>query len=294
MQYFSAVADDVQAVQPPMDVDLDGNSRDSSSISIRTHMWPFFNPPSNPLAPQPSLPAPAVEALLAATAAAAIQRNDPLLDPSAIPEATSEKTLIFTDAFGDSILVARTDTASIAEAPRIVVPEAEAAVPPADASPSSAVNANAPQSDPFVRGAEDALPEGSFYRAWMVPLCRLRFYQDFICGTFTNGRSLGTTVEELKTGAVTPETLPPIEALFHRGVWYGMGNRRLACFNIVYGKSDPFRLIPVLASHIPAGEELLHQGSGTRVRVGNGFVQDGLIKLDLVQDSAAFDYCSFK
>ena len=122
------------------------------------------------------------------------------------------------------------------------------------------------------------LPSGSYAVPWIVPLSELRFYQDYICGTFTNGRSLASTIEELRLGAITPETLPPIEALYHRGVWYGMGNRRLACFFMVYSASDPHRPIPVIASYIPEDEELLNQGDGKQVRVGTGMqTENGII-----------------
>ncbi len=132
---------------------------------------------------------------------------------------------------------------------------------------------------PLLPGEEDMLPEGSRYRPWLVPLWRLHFYQDFIGSTFTTGRPLSETVEELKTGVSTPESLPPIEALFHRGVWYGMGNRRLACFNMAYRSTEPRRLIPVLASHIPSDEELLHQGTGRSVRIGHGMIVNGLFTM---------------
>jgi hypothetical protein len=126
----------------------------------------------------------------------------------------------------------------------------------------------------------DSLPPRSFRRPWRVPLARLNFYQDFICSSFMDGRNLNITVGELRSGIVTPETLPHIEALFYRGKWYGMGNRRLACFNIAFA-DDRSRLIPVLATYIPAEEELLAQGSGREVRIGNGLTIDGTLRFVL-------------
>ena len=74
--------------------------------------------------------------------------------------------------------------------------------------------------------------------------------------------------------AHTPDSLPVMDAMFWRGRWYGMGNRRLTCYHFVYA-AYPNALIPVLATHVPDEEVLQPQGRGTSVRIGGGLFVDG-------------------
>ena len=46
-----------------------------------------------------------------------------------------------------------------------------------------------------------------------------------------------------------------------------MSNRRLTCFDIVYGSKQPGRLIPVLVQTVD--DSLLPQGDGYSVRIGS-------------------------
>eukprot|EP00760_Papus_ankaliazontas_P020311 PhM_4_TR18334/c0_g4_i1/m.9238 len=103
-----------------------------------------------------------------------------------------------------------------------------------------------------------------------VPLDALHFYQDYINTSFSDSRRLQDTIDQLRDGTVTPSTLPPMEALHWRGKWYGMGNRRLACYKIAAeGVAPPRPQIPVLALFLPSSERMCPQGTGHTVKFGS-------------------------
>lgn len=108
----------------------------------------------------------------------------------------------------------------------------------------------------------------------MIPLNQIYFYQDYICNQFMEGRFLTDTIRQLSKGELTPEMLPRMDCLFYNNRWYGMGNRRLACFHYVY-RHEPTRLIPVRALVIPQGQHLFPQGNGLTVKLGGGHFLDG-------------------
>lgn len=108
----------------------------------------------------------------------------------------------------------------------------------------------------------------------MVPLDQIFFYQDYICNQFMEGRFLTDTIQQLTTGVITPETLPKMDCLFFNNRWYGMGNRRLACFHYVF-RNEPTRLIPVRSLVIPRGQQLFPQGDGLHVKLGGGHFLGG-------------------
>lgn len=78
----------------------------------------------------------------------------------------------------------------------------------------------------------------------------------------------------------TPDTLPVMDAMYWRGRWFGMGNRRLTCFHYVFAKA-PNTLIPVMATHVKDTDNLMPQGSGYAVKIGGGLFIDGLCLLTL-------------
>lgn len=114
-----------------------------------------------------------------------------------------------------------------------------------------------------------------FEMRWL-PLRDIFFYQDYVCNQFMDGRTLLSTIEELRSGRNTPETLPPIECLGYRGRWYGMGNRRLSCFHFVF-RNEPDRLIPVRALLVDDENPFYPQGDGVTVRLGGGMLVDGKV-----------------
>lgn len=110
-------------------------------------------------------------------------------------------------------------------------------------------------------------------------LCDVRlgdvlFYQNYISNRFSDGRGVNDTIHQLEQGTATPDTLPIMECLLHRGKLYGMGNRRLACYHYVF-RRDPDRLIPVYLQDVSSEDCFLCQGNGVEVAVGGGLVLPG-------------------
>ena len=79
-----------------------------------------------------------------------------------------------------------------------------------------------------------------------VPLSSIFFYQATVASSFSCGLSLQFSINQLRLGEVTPESMPLIYVLLMDGRLYGMGTRRLVCFHHVWGETDPHRSIPVL------------------------------------------------
>lgn len=116
---------------------------------------------------------------------------------------------------------------------------------------------------------ESLSPPTPVYELRNVRLCDILFYQDYIANHFIDGRGLMETIGQLQSGAASPESLPTIECLGYQGKYYGMGNRRLACFHFVY-RNSPERTIPVLFKDVSDEPLFLRQGSGVEVSVGGG------------------------
>ena len=134
---------------------------------------------------------------------------------------------------------------------------------------------------PPSRGPSDPIPPvGTSGVAMTVALEDLNFYQDYVSNHFMSGKSLNNTIRDLQNGEISPESLPPIEALYWRGKWYGMGNRRLSCFHYVY-RNDPQRRIPVVASILEDDTLLMPQGNGKTVRLGGGLMLGGSYKFQM-------------
>ncbi|CUI14214.1 Hypothetical protein, putative [Bodo saltans] len=115
-----------------------------------------------------------------------------------------------------------------------------------------------------------------------LPLKEIFFYQDYISQRFMDGRLLTDTIAALQRGDLSPHTLPAIQCLKYRGRWYGMGNRRLACYHHVY-RDTPDKMIPVEALELPDDEGFNALGDGKQVRVGGG------LRIVEVLEKAAFE-----
>jgi hypothetical protein len=107
-----------------------------------------------------------------------------------------------------------------------------------------------------------------------VPLHLLRYYQDTVSATFSNTQSLARTVGQLRAGTATPESIPRMRVLVctDTGVMYAMTNRRLTCYDMVYGVSNPTRLMPV---RIQRGSQMNPRGTGMSVGIFPGLILDG-------------------
>eukprot|EP00756_Hemistasia_phaeocysticola_P004685 Hpha_TRINITY_DN12951_c0_g1::TRINITY_DN12951_c0_g1_i1::g.164494::m.164494 len=93
-----------------------------------------------------------------------------------------------------------------------------------------------------------AMPHGSAsdYRIVEVPLNHLYFYQSAIAGSFSDGRSIQSTVDGLRNGTITPRDMPLAHAMLCGKRLYCMGTRRLTCFNFAWKKMDPTHKVTVL------------------------------------------------
>lgn len=69
----------------------------------------------------------------------------------------------------------------------------------------------------------------------------VRFSQDSISGTFKDGRTIDELADELKSGGILPEDVPPIRLVERDGQWFTLDNRRLEAFRRA-GVFVPFRL----------------------------------------------------
>ena len=120
-----------------------------------------------------------------------------------------------------------------------------------------------------------------------VRLRDIFFYQDYISGSFSDGRSLQSTISELRSDPkVMHGTIPRIHVLMHRGRYYGMGNRRLACYHFVF-RNQPDTMIPVYLVMLGDDAELLPQGTGTSVQIGGGCMLDGRLCFSIQHCDAA-------
>jgi hypothetical protein len=118
-------------------------------------------------------------------------------------------------------------------------------------------------------------PDSCKKQEMYVYLSDIIYYQDYIANSFHSGISFQKTVDQLRNGDITPETIEKMDVLYWRGNWYGMGNRRLTCFNIVFGQ-DKSKQIPCIVTRIPDSETMNPQGSGLSVRIGGcGVLIDG-------------------
>ncbi|KAJ9453280.1 hypothetical protein DIPPA_10157 [Diplonema papillatum] len=84
------------------------------------------------------------------------------------------------------------------------------------------------------------------WRVIEVPLSWLFFYQTTVAGSFSDGRSLQSTVDDLRSGGESPFTLPLMHCLIVDKKLYGMGTRRLLCYHHLWDATEPRKLIPVL------------------------------------------------
>eukprot|EP00664_Eupelagonemidae_sp_cell27_P000851 gene851-594_t len=88
-----------------------------------------------------------------------------------------------------------------------------------------------------------------------------------IAGHFSDGRRLQCTIDALRRGQVAPRQLPLAHVLLAGRRLYCMGTRRLACFHVVWGRTCPYRPIPVVWDGADAGGSALPQGDGCAVDI---------------------------
>ncbi len=59
---------------------------------------------------------------------------------------------------------------------------------------------------------------------------KIAFSQSSVSPTFSNGRPLVDTVQELSSGRLNPDDIEPIRIVQHKGKWFTLDNRRLRAF----------------------------------------------------------------
>ena len=82
----------------------------------------------------------------------------------------------------------------------------------------------------------------------MIPLRQLRYYQDTVNARFSDGRGLADTIADLRSGAISVASIPPLRVLrrLPDGMLFSLSNRRLTCYLVVFGETEPDKLIPCL------------------------------------------------
>eukprot|EP01063_Lacrimia_lanifica_P005870 TRINITY_DN13539_c0_g1_i1.p1 TRINITY_DN13539_c0_g1~~TRINITY_DN13539_c0_g1_i1.p1 ORF type:complete len:357 (+),score=82.79 TRINITY_DN13539_c0_g1_i1:54-1124(+) len=117
----------------------------------------------------------------------------------------------------------------------------------------------------------------AMWRVVEVPLDWLYFYQTCVAGSFSDGKPLQETIDELRSGMVSPYTIPLMHALCIDGRLYGMGTRRLLCFHTVWGSVYPEKKIPILfCNHSATGATYnecgLHMRMFGQTRIDGGYL----------------------
>jgi len=94
----------------------------------------------------------------------------------------------------------------------------------------------------------------------------IRFSQDSIARTFKNGTPLEDTIAGLRSGAISPDSIPAIRVFDRDGLTFTLDNRRLYVFQQA---GLPIRTVPATAREIAHEAYKFHpvnNGSSIRVR----------------------------
>jgi hypothetical protein len=100
---------------------------------------------------------------------------------------------------------------------------------------------------------------------------QVRFTQDSIAARFKNGGSIYDLIEDLKSGKVKPEDIPPIRVFEKNGKIYSLDNRRLYVFQqagvkIRWVKADP----KTVKREVIDGDKWSTKNDGKSIRVRKG------------------------
>ena len=114
----------------------------------------------------------------------------------------------------------------------------------------------------------------------------IRYSQDSIGGRFMDGRSLSTTLQQLLSNAVTPDTIPCIEVVIREDSYYALtGNRRLFLYKKLEnaGLLDdiPVRIRPLSSVLFQFSQRFTTMNDGRSIRLRHGpvtaFEMDNMI-----------------
>eukprot|EP01063_Lacrimia_lanifica_P017991 TRINITY_DN2496_c0_g1_i1.p1 TRINITY_DN2496_c0_g1~~TRINITY_DN2496_c0_g1_i1.p1 ORF type:complete len:416 (+),score=91.38 TRINITY_DN2496_c0_g1_i1:92-1339(+) len=113
----------------------------------------------------------------------------------------------------------------------------------------------------------DAVTDVPEWRVVYVPLEWIYYYQTTVAGVFSDGRPLQKTVDDLRSGRLSPSTLPLINLLVVDGMLFGMGTRRLVCYQHLWGLTYPEVRIPALYCHKTCTGKTTHSLKGLEMKV---------------------------
>eukprot|EP00756_Hemistasia_phaeocysticola_P024471 Hpha_TRINITY_DN15950_c1_g1::TRINITY_DN15950_c1_g1_i1::g.70678::m.70678 len=120
------------------------------------------------------------------------------------------------------------------------------------------------------------------FRIVEIPLKHLYFYQNAIAGHFSDGHSLQSTVDGLRSGSLTTRQLPLPHVMLVGGRMYCMGTRRLTVFQYLWGKKNPDIRVPVIWSG--GYQSTAHpQGNDTHLRIIGGTTVDKITLVEFVR-----------
>jgi filamentous hemagglutinin len=75
----------------------------------------------------------------------------------------------------------------------------------------------------------------------------IRFAQDSVSNTFKDGKTLQATIDDLRSGKISPDDLPPIRVFEKVGKIYSLDNRRLLA---VSEAGVPIKVVPATPAEV--------------------------------------------
>jgi hypothetical protein len=110
-----------------------------------------------------------------------------------------------------------------------------------------------------------ASPRIAVIRKGLINPKEVRFTQDSIKPTFSNGRKVEDLIQSLKEGKVTAYDVPPIRVFGRDGKIYSLDNRRLKAFQEA---NQPIRIIPATSEELSTRSfKFTSRNDGTSIRI---------------------------
>lgn len=111
-------------------------------------------------------------------------------------------------------------------------------------------------------------PRVAVIRKGLINPKAVRFTQDSIKATFSNGRKVEDLIQDLKSGKLNAGDVPPIRVFSRNGKIYSLDNRRLKAFQEA---AKPIRITPATPSEIVEGSfKFTSKNDGTSIRIRRG------------------------
>ncbi|WP_226648014.1 fibronectin type III domain-containing protein [Microbulbifer variabilis] len=111
-------------------------------------------------------------------------------------------------------------------------------------------------------------PRVAVIRKGLINPKAVRFTQDSIKATFTDGRKVEDLIRDLKSGKLNAGDVPPIRVFSRDGKIYSLDNRRLKAFQEA---AKPIRITPATPGEIVEGSfKFTSKNDGTSIRIRKG------------------------